>query len=399
MKTMIFLSGMIFLVCMTIFSAEAQWSANGNDIYNTNTGYVGIGNNTPGTLLYVAKNMTEPTVTIRNAGGFGGATYSMLDDASGASWKFKAITNGGFKIRDQLNGLDIITIEPNSFANALYAANYGSVGINTANPDNSSLLDLSSTTKGFLVPQMTQTQIAAISNPSNGLLAYCTTDYKLYAYVAGAGCWKELMFVAPGFMCGNTITVNHVAGNVAAVTKTVIYGTVNNIPGEVSKCWITRNLGASQQAGSQGDPTEASAGWYWQFNLPQGYMHDGTTRTPGSAWNSGISENSDWIAANDPCALELGSGWRLPTYTEWNNVRSAGSWIDWNGPWTSALKLHAAGILQYSDGSLTSRGSDGNYYSGTQSDNIGSWSIYFNLYSFYMAYSVKSFGNSVRCVY
>ncbi len=31
-----------------------------------------------------------------------------------------------------------------------------------------------------------------------------------------------------------------------------------------------------------------------------------------------IDENLDWQAANDPCTLELGNGWRLPTYTEWN---------------------------------------------------------------------------------
>ena len=70
-----------------------------------------------------------------------------------------------------------------------------------------------------------------------------------------------------------------------------------------------------------------------------------------------INENSDWLAANDPCALELGSGWRLPTSTEWTNVDASGGWTDWNGPWNSALKMHAAGYLLVSDGSLDYRGS------------------------------------------
>ena len=74
------------------------------------TGNVGIGNNAPTTLLYVAKNTGEPTITIRNMGGGGGASYSMVDDLSGASWKFKATTFGGFKIRDQANALDVLTI-------------------------------------------------------------------------------------------------------------------------------------------------------------------------------------------------------------------------------------------------------------------------------------------------
>ncbi len=49
-------------------------------------------------------------------------------------------------------------------------------------------------------------------------------------------------------LCGSSITINHVAGTVAPVNKTVTYGTVTNIPGETSKCWITSNLGADHQA-------------------------------------------------------------------------------------------------------------------------------------------------------
>ena len=60
------------------------------------------------------------------------------------------------------------------------------------------------------------------------------------------------------------------AGTVAPVDKTVTYGTVTNIPGETSKCWITSNLGADHQATAVNDATEASAGWYWQFNRHTG---------------------------------------------------------------------------------------------------------------------------------
>ena len=43
--------------------------------------------------------------------------------------------------------------------------------------------------------------------------------------------------------------INHLAANgVAPVDKTVTYSTVTGIPGEPTKCWITSNLGASQQA-------------------------------------------------------------------------------------------------------------------------------------------------------
>jgi hypothetical protein len=96
---------------------------------------------------------------------------------------------------------------------------------------------------------------------------------------------------------------------VAPVNKTVTYGTVTNIPGETSKCWITSNLGADHQATSKDDATEPSAGWYWQFNKKQGYkVTNNNTRTPNTPWIHPINENSDWTAAKDPCTLEMGNG-------------------------------------------------------------------------------------------
>ncbi len=126
------------------------------------------------------------------------------------------------------------------------------------------------------------------------------------------------------FTCGSSVTVNHIAGEIAPVDKTVTYGTVTNIPGEPTKCWITSNLGSDHQATAKNDATEASAGWYWQFNRKQGYKHDGTSVTP--AWTTtNINENSDWIAENDPCAIELGNDWRIPTSSEWQNVDANGN--------------------------------------------------------------------------
>lgn len=200
--------------------------------------------------------------------------------------------------------------------------------------------------------------------------------------------------------CGTSLLITHVAGTVAPVTKTVTYGIVTGIPGEPTKCWISSNLGADNQALAVTDGTEASAGWYWQFNLKQGYKHDGTARTPASAWISNISENSDWTTANDPCALELGSGWRIPTFVEWSNVQgnTGGNWINWNGPWNSDLKLHAAGYLIFVDGGLYYRGGHAYYWSRTQNNLGGALYIDFGPNTCWMYEIGKSFGLSVRCL-
>jgi hypothetical protein len=56
------------------------------------------------------------------------------------------------------------------------------VGINNTAPNASSLLDLTSTTKGFLPPRMTTTQKNAISSPAAGLMVFDTTLVKLCVY-------------------------------------------------------------------------------------------------------------------------------------------------------------------------------------------------------------------------
>jgi len=279
----------------------------------------------------------------------------------------------------------------------------GQVAVNSdgSMPDNSAMLDVKSAEKGMLVPRMTQAQILQISNPADGLIVYCTTDGKMYIYVASSMLWKEVAYgagvIAPLFTCGTPITIYHVTtGNVAPVNKTTTYGTVTNIPGETSKCWITRNLGASQEATSVSDYTEASAGWYWQFNRSQGYMFDGA---PTPAWTiTSIDEDSDWLTANDPCTIELGTAWRLPTYTEWYNVKNTGGWTNWNGPWGSALKLHAAGLLSYLNGSLYDRGSYGYYWSSTQNSTTFGLSLVFCISTSYMSTVGKATGFTLRCL-
>ena len=54
------------------------------------------------------------------------------------------------------------------------ATTYAQIGINNENPDASAALDITSTTKGFLPPRMTAAQRNSISNPSAGLMLWCS---------------------------------------------------------------------------------------------------------------------------------------------------------------------------------------------------------------------------------
>jgi hypothetical protein len=72
------------------------------------------------------------------------------------------------------------------------ADNYlaGSLGIGTASPNASAILDVQSTTKGVRMPNMTTTQKNAISSPAAGLMVFDTTLSKLCVYSGAA--WQTI---------------------------------------------------------------------------------------------------------------------------------------------------------------------------------------------------------------
>ena len=70
--------------------------------------------------------------------------------------------------------------------------NKKAVGINNSSPDASSILDVTSTSKGMLVPRLSETQMNAVASPANGRLVYNTTRNKFYYYDSSKSKWVPI---------------------------------------------------------------------------------------------------------------------------------------------------------------------------------------------------------------
>lgn len=96
---------------------------------------------------------------------------------------------------------------------------HSQVGIGTTNPNTSSILDLTATDKGFLLPRMTSAQKTAITTPASGLLLYQTDGTSGFYYYNGAS-WTYIGGTTETASNGLTKSVNDIAlgGNLTGNT-------------------------------------------------------------------------------------------------------------------------------------------------------------------------------------
>jgi len=173
--------------------------------------------------------------------------------------------------------------------------------------------------------------------------------------------------------------------------------------------WITRNLGATMQATSPTDISNAAAGCYFQFNRSQAYACDnGGVVNP--AWTFPvINENSgNWTAANDPCTIQLGAPWRLPTDLEYLDFTLfcwaiPGPWSDPGGAgyaeaFGTVIKLHASGLLLDTDGTLNFRGQEGWWWDSAEDGPLGGNRFYTDISNTGIQGEPKAYGLTVRCL-
>jgi len=172
------------------------------------------------------------------------------------------------------------------------------------------------------------------------------------------------------------------------------------------KCWLKMNLGATTEASSATDVSDAASGWFFQFNRAQGYVNDGTTRTPNTPWINPINELLNWQSASDPCTQLLGADWRIPTQSEWNAFLNAptsqggvgGATGLLSDAYASTLKIHAGGNLSGGDGTVQNRGNFGLFWSSEQNSNNTAGSFRFSPIGSFPVNATKNFGYPLRCI-
>jgi microcystin-dependent protein len=156
----------------------------------------------------VIKNGSEGAnkVLISDANGnatWGSATSSTNDSttaSNGLTLTDKNVTLGGAltgattvsgltgtnKLSFTGTGVDAFNVDGTTFS---VDATNNRVGIGTSTPNTSSILDLSSTTSGLLIPRMTSAQRKAIASPTIGLQVYDTDLKGIYVF---DGTWDGL---------------------------------------------------------------------------------------------------------------------------------------------------------------------------------------------------------------
>jgi len=119
--------------------------------------------------------------------------------------------------------------------------------------DNSAMLDVSSTTKGVLVPRMTEAQKLAIINPANGLMIYQTNNTTGFWYYNGTSWVQAIGPVGPTGAQGvqGVTGPQGIQGPTGSVGSTGLAGT-NGVTGPTGPQGAAGTNGSNGSQGIQG---------------------------------------------------------------------------------------------------------------------------------------------------
>ena len=257
----------------------------------------------------------------------------------------------------------------------------------------SAILDVSSTTKGFLPPRMTLSDRTSITTPAQGLIIYCANC---------GGARGELQYY------NGTAWVNMVGGAAMGLPVPLPSVTIGSQDWTITNLDVTkyRNGDIIQQVTNPADWAGLTTGaWcYYANNSANGTIY-------GKLYN--------WYAVNDPRGLAP-VGWHIPTNAEWTTLittlgggSAAGGKMKetglahWQSPNTNAT--NSSGFTALPGGYRVSNvmmgdfydiGAYGFWWSSSETGPAEAWrlslsSIYGDASNYY---SNKYYGFSVRCL-
>lgn len=132
-----------------------------------------------GAILTVKNFLSDNNTILQVRGADNGAGLAfavMSNDATADTWNWRLQNNHSFIHNYGKLATGDFQLRGATNQNVLFMdASNDNIGIGTGTPNTSSILDLTSTTKGFLMPRMDTAQRNAISTPSAGLQVYNTT--------------------------------------------------------------------------------------------------------------------------------------------------------------------------------------------------------------------------------
>lgn len=279
-------------------------------------------------------------------------------------------------------------------SNSMVLGNNVNVGIGTSSPDESALLELNTTTKGFLPPRMSISERESIISPAAGLFVYQTTEPPGYYYFNGSN-WISITDAGTGAI-SNSACIDY-DGN-AYPTFTI-----------GSQVWMAENLRVTHYSNGDANLNETDAGawetllsgaycWYDNDQVTNGYY--------GTLYN--------WYAVDDSRSL-CPDGWHIPSLTEWNSLTTYLGGIDvsggkmksnsdlWDSPNTDATNISNFSGLPggyLSSGTFHNVNYTGVWWSATLNSSEYPWILNLGGYYSYIVVNnaAKYNGYSVRCL-
>ncbi len=182
--------------------SDGMWSKKGTNVYSESEKLIGIGLNEPKNKLDILGSGTRTNAHpsgrplyitgVNNANSLG-VEFRRDDGTQGLGFGYNSIYTSGNNADQELEfktkGAGGLVFTTNNNYRAIITGS-GNMGIGTLAPHASAALEVSSTSKGVLIPRMTTAQRIAIATPQTGLLVFDITTNSFW--FRGTAAWVEL---------------------------------------------------------------------------------------------------------------------------------------------------------------------------------------------------------------